>query len=229
MQVVAQAPRSDNGSSHRCDFRPPPFPGTEIPLLTGGIKLSWRSRRCRTCVESDGKMAERGASKSAARFPNVLRLTRDQVHAPIDVDAAILDTTTDFLRFVTEFFEVISQSMPYIYQTALLFSPKSSVVRKPYGRYLSRFESRIASDIPDSWDSPTTSDRARIEVNCAVLSPHDQLVAVGWMDRVELRNSNTLESPSILEPPSDSLEIFLTPQSLTFSPDGNVLACAYNR
>ena len=173
-------------------------------------------------------MAQWGASRSAAWFPSVLGLTRGQIHTPTNVDG-LLDTATDFLCFVTEFFEVISQSVPHIYQIALLFAPKSSVVRKLYGQHITLFESRIATDVPDSWDSPTTSDRAQIEVNCAVWSPGGHLVAVGWVDRVELRDSNTLKSLLILKPPNDSPGMVLTPQTLAFSPDGNVLACAYNR
>lgn len=159
--------------------------------------------------------------------PCILALTCGQ-NAPAGIDTP-LDTATDFLRFVTEFFEVISRSVPHIYQVALLFAPRSSTVRKLYGQYIDLFESGVVTDIPDSWDSRTASDRPMIEVNCAVWSPDGQLVAVGWVDRVELRNPNTLESLSILKPPSSSPGIVLTPQSLAFSPDGHVLACAYHR
>ena len=140
-----------------------------------------------------------------------------------------LGTATDLLRFVTEFFEVISRSASHIYQVALLFTPKSSTVRGLYGQYIDFFESRVVTDIPDSWDSQTTSNRATIEVNCAVWSSDDQLVAVGWGDRVELRNPNTLESLSILKPPGSPPGTVLTPQSLAFSLDGHALACAYHR
>ena len=155
-------------------------------------------------------------------------LTRDQIHVLTCIDVP-LDTVTDFLCFVTEFFEVISRSVPHIYQVALLFAPKLSMVRKFYGPYTDLFESGVVTDIPDSWDSRTTSDRATIEVNGAVWSPCGQLVTVGWVDRVELRNPNILESLSIFKPPKCPPGTVLTPQSLAFSPDGRVLACAYHR
>lgn len=156
-----------------------------------------------------------------------MALTQSQIHASTDA-GALLDITTDFLCFVTEFFEVISRSVPYIYQSALLFAPRSSLVRKLYEWYISPIEPRVMTDIPASWNSSTASARATSEVTHAVWSSHGQLVAVGWADRVELRDSNSLRSVSILKPPGGP-HVMVAPQSLAFSPDGRLLACAYHR
>jgi hypothetical protein len=154
-------------------------------------------------------------------------LTQSQIQASTDV-ATLLDTAVDLLRFVTEFFEIISQSASHIHH-ALLLSPQSSVVRKLYGRYIHPSVSKTVTNIPTSWDSCTTSAGATIEVNHAVWSPCDQLIAIGWVDRVELRNSNTLKIVSILKPSSlPETRIPVVPKSLAFSPDGCMLACTYH-
>jgi len=140
-----------------------------------------------------------------------------------------LDTATDSLHFVTEFFEAIGRSVPYIYQSALPFAPRSSLVRKLYRKYIDLPESRAITDIPASWGARTASAEATLEVIHAVWSPCGQLVAVGWVDRVELRDPNTLRSVSILKPPSSLPGMVVAPQSLGFSPDGRTLACAYHR
>jgi len=155
-------------------------------------------------------------------------LTQSQVRASADV-GTLPDTAADFLRFVTEFFEVISQSAPHIYQSALPFAPQSSVVRKLYGQYISLPKSKVVTNIPLSWGSYTAGAGATIEVSCAVWSPCDQFIAIGWVDRVEIRNSSTLLSRSILKPPNSSPGILVAPQSLAFSSDGRMLACTYHR
>jgi hypothetical protein len=99
-------------------------------------------------IERGYGMAERGVSRSAALSLGTLALTQSQVQAFIDV-AILLDTTVDFLRFVTEFFEVIDQSVPHLYH-AVLLSPLSSVVRKLYGHFLDSPMSKAVIDIPAS-------------------------------------------------------------------------------
>jgi len=155
-------------------------------------------------------------------------LTQTQVQASADVNT-LLDTATDFLRFVVEFFEVISRSAPHIYQSALPFTPRSSVVRKLYEQYIDFPRSKVLTDIPVSWGLWATGAGATIEVNCAVWSPCDELIAVGWVDRVEIRDSSTLLGRSILKPPNSLPGMLVAPQSLAFSSDGRMLACTYHR
>jgi len=155
-------------------------------------------------------------------------LTQSQLQASADV-VRLLDTATDFLCFVTEFFEVISQSAPYIYQSALLFAPRSSVVWKLYGQYISSPQPKVVANVPVSWGPCTVGAGAMIEANCAAWSPCDQLIAIGWVDRVEIRNSITLLSRSILAPPNNPPGVLITPQSLAFSTDGRMLACTYHK
>lgn len=134
----------------------------------------------------------------------------------------LIDTLEDCLRFATEFFEVISQSAPHIYHSALPFTPHSSVVRKLYGKYIGSFVPKIVTDNPASWNFHTASAGA----NHTVYSPDGQLIAVGWQSKVELCNSSTLESLAILTPNGITTSI-ITPPSLAISPDRQLVARAY--
>ena len=71
--------------------------------------------------------------------------------------STVLNTATDCLRFVTEFFEVISQSGPHIYHSALQLAPQSSIIRKLYSKQIYSPVTRVVTGIPESWDSCTAS------------------------------------------------------------------------
>ena len=150
-------------------------------------------------------------------------LTRSQVQKPIDVDR-LIDTTTDCLRFVTEFFEVISLSAPHIYHSALLLVPHSSMVRKLYHEQICSRAPRVVTGIPTPWDSCTASAAVRVEADArAVWSPCGQRIAVSLVNGIEIRDLNTLERVSVLNYPSGYTEF--NPKLLAFSPDGRQLAC----
>jgi len=151
-------------------------------------------------------------------------LTKDQIQISVDV-LPLLKISGDCLRFVTEFFEVISQSGPHIYHSALQLSPQSSFVRKSYGQYVSSPALRVVTGIPASWDSCTASAGAATKVHRAVWSPCGQLVAAGSVGRIDVRDPITLEIVSILKPSNDLIEY--VPESLDFSPDGRLFACSY--
>ena len=149
--------------------------------------------------------------------------TQSQIQVPIDINT-LLNTTADCLRFVTEFFEVISQSGPHIYHSALLLAPRSSVVWKLYGQEVSPV-ARVVTGIPASWDSCSATLGGATGVIHAAWSHCGQFIAVSFVDRVGVLDSTTLERVSDLRPPT-SLERF-TPRSIALSPDGHLLACAY--
>ena len=60
-------------------------------------------------------------------------LIHGQIHVCIDINP-LVEIAAGCLRFVTEFFEVIDLSRPHIYHSALLRTPPSSIIRKPYGK-----------------------------------------------------------------------------------------------
>ena len=131
----------------------------------------------------------------------------------------MLDTTSDCLRFVTEFFEVISQSAPHIYDSALLLAPQSSIIWKLYRQYIPSSKTRVVTGIPTLWDSCTAAGASRGYF--LTWSPCGQLIATVLTWGVALWDSSTLERLSTLVPLSG--KIF---GPLAFSPDGHLLACS---
>ena len=150
-------------------------------------------------------------------------LTQSQIQGSVDV-YPLLNTVTDYLHFVTEFFDVICQSGPHIYHSALQLAPLSSVVRNQYFHQTSPI-SRIVAGIPISWDSCIASAGGTVAPSHAVWSPCGQFIAVGFGDTIQIRDSITLERVSVFSLPSSSVQ---SPSvSLAFSPDGCLLACNY--
>lgn len=157
-------------------------------------------------------------------------LAQSQIQESANVND-LLDTATDCLRFVTEFFEVISQSGTHIYHSAVQLAPHLSIVRKLYNKQISSTVPKVVSGIPASWDSCTASAGSATGVDHVDWSPCGRLIAVRLgrisLDKVEVRDSNTLEVVFVLNPPSGCLRG--CPRSLAFSPDGRLLACGYYR
>ena len=152
-------------------------------------------------------------------------LTQRQTQSSIDV-GSLPDTAVDFLRFVTEFFDVIRQSGPHIYHSALLLTPQSSVVRKLYSHQIRSPVSKVVNGIPTSWDSCTASAGAKREVLHATWSPCGRFIATSSKGVIQIRDSNTLEGLSVFKPPCKKyLPSF---EFLTFSPDGRLLAYVCN-
>ena len=133
-----------------------------------------------------------------------------------------LDLTTDCLRFVTEFFEVINQSAPHIYHSALQLAPQSSIVWKLYSHQTGSQTARIVTGIPSSWDSCTAN--IGVETMDCVWSPCGKFIAAGSAGSVTIRDSNTLEKLSTLKSPLAAAVI----GPLAFSPDASLLAGTYS-
>ena len=155
-----------------------------------------------------------------------LMLTYSQTQASINVDA-LLNTIADCLHFVTKFFEVISQSATHIYHSALLLTLQSSIVWRLYGQQVYSPVERVVVGVPALWDSCTASvgTVGAEKLHCVAWSPCGQFIAAAFGRAIQVQDSNTLESVSVLKPPHSLSDNF--PQSLTFSPDGHLLACFY--
>jgi len=157
----------------------------------------------------------------------LLILTPSQIQESIDVKP-LLDTAIDCLYFVTEFFEVIRQSGPHIYHSALQLTSPSSMVRKLYIQQIYSPVSNVVAGVTDSEDSCTAS--VQMGRPCGVWSPCGRFIAV-YMEEpdfstVEIRDPNTLEMVSALESPSSGYGDRCN--SAVFSSDGHLLACSYN-
>ena len=219
MQIVVQTPRCDELSGSGCTFGSTEFSGEQISLLAGGFGCYWRRWWWRTCADHDHKMVERGVF-GVSQLPSLSVFTQSQAQATADIKI-LLETITDCLRFVTEFFEVISESGPHIYHSALQLAPHSSIVRRLYGDWIHSPLLRVAIGVPTSWDACVASSGFSTAVRGAAWSPCGRFVALGLEVATEIRDSNTLEISSILKPPYARF----APQSLIFSPDGRMLAC----
>ena len=150
--------------------------------------------------------------------------SRFDIQVSVDVNT-LKDTVADCLRFVTEFFEVISQSGPHVYHSALQLAPRSSIVRKLYGQQMSSPMARIVTGVPVSWDSCVASAGAMENALHAVWSPCGRFIACAFGNKVQVRDANTLERVSVLEPRSKVSDVFSA--FVAFSPDGRTLACMF--
>ena len=156
----------------------------------------------------------------------LLIFTKSWIQVSVDV-STLLDTAADCLRFITEFFEIISKSGPHIYHSALQLTPQSSIVWKLYSQQIHSPLLKVIAGVPASWDSCTASAGARVRVSHAVWSSCGLFVAATFEGTVQIRDSTTLERVSVLKPPTHPVP--LSPKFLTFSPSGNLLACSYSQ
>ena len=150
-------------------------------------------------------------------------LTKCQIQASTHI-TSLLDTTADCLRFVTEFFDVINQSAPHIYHSALFLTPKLSIVWKLYSEQICPLVARVVTGIPTSWDSCTAS-AGGYDTYSMAWSPCGQFIATGvlGLGQAQVLDSITLGRVSVLNSPSNFSHSILTYP--TFSPDGHQLAC----
>ena len=153
-------------------------------------------------------------------------LTKSQIQGSTDINT-LPDIVTDCHRFVTEFFEVISKSAPHIYHSALQLAPQSSIIWKLYSQQTHSPRAKVVTGVPASWDSCTASVNFREMFVQVVWSPCSQFIATNLGSMMQILDSNTLERVSVFKPPSSLLGA--EPLSLTFSPDGCLLACVYNK
>jgi len=131
-----------------------------------------------------------------------------------------LDLTNDCFRFVTGFFEVISTSAPHIYHSALLLSPKESLVQKLYGPQVNPL-ARVVQGMPTSWDPSIANIRFPKVVHVAVWSPCGRFIATtlnGSYD-VAILDAVTLEQIHTMHPQEQQT----TWIQLVFSTDSHLL------
>ena len=158
-----------------------------------------------------------------AQLLSFLILTKSQIQTPTNTNI-LLETAADCLRFVTEFFEVISQSAPHIYHSALQLIPQSSIVWKLYGQQIYSL-ARVVTGMPTSWDSCTAIVGTAETGFDAVWSPCGQFIATTFWNTIQVWDSDTLEKVSVFKPPSSLRNAH--PILPIFSPDGYLLACSY--
>jgi len=134
-------------------------------------------------------------------------------------DEQLLDTTKDYLQFVTTFFEVINVSAVHIYHSALELSPVSSIIRKQYYHRRIARSPEVVIGTPDLWDQ-SVAVSCRGDYHGLCWSPCGRFVAARMEDVVEIRNQLTLEPITVLQPPGTISHL---ENLLAYSPDGRFI------
>ena len=121
---------------------------------------------------------------------------------------------------MTGYFEIISTSTPHIYHSALVFTPKTSIVRKLYETHARPFV-RAVHGVQLSWDQSTTTKTCSYAIELAVWSQCGRFIAITPRDTVlvDILDSATLQRLQTLESPEDIPTIY---RGLAFSPGSHV-------
>ena len=133
-----------------------------------------------------------------------------------------LDLANDFFQFVTGFFEALSTSAPHIYHSALLLSPKTSIVQELYGPQVTHI-TRVIKGIPTSWDPSIANIRCVGAVRAVTWSPCSKFIAIAChgSPQVAILDATTLKQLHTLHSKNENSGIELV--DLWFSPDGCLL------
>jgi hypothetical protein len=138
-----------------------------------------------------------------------------------------LELANDCLRFVTEFFEVISISAPHIYHSALILCPKESMVQKLYGPQAKPL-ARVIQGVPTSWDPSIANRKFSCYIAAAAWSPCSRFIAAALsiLSEIVVLDAVTLEQLHTMYSPQE--ETHWT--HVIFSPDGHLLTgCSYDK
>jgi WD40 repeat protein len=135
-----------------------------------------------------------------------------------------LTLVNDCLRFAVVFFEAIHASVSHIYHSALPLSPRTSMVRDLYQRYICPL-ARVIHGLPDSWAQiPTIMSDNRESIATAAWSPCGKFIAVARRAQLcsEIMKTEVIDGMTLTR-----VHDFETPQNsnqwLSFSPDSSLL------
>ena len=79
---------------------------------------------------------------------------------------------------MTGFFEIIKESAPHIYHSALPLSPRTSIVWRLYEH--ARPTARVVHGVPTSWEPSITAKKFPSPITTAVWSPCSRFIAIAW-------------------------------------------------
>ena len=130
----------------------------------------------------------------------------------------------DCFRFVTGYLGIITASSQHIYHSALVLTPKKSLVRNLYESHTHPF-TRVVYGGPVSWDTDTTATTYPSRIELVVWSPCNRFIAIAQNDdkTVDVLDSVALQRLQALEYPQG---ISSDRRALVFSPDSRILTCS---
>ncbi|KAF9786262.1 hypothetical protein BJ322DRAFT_775758 [Thelephora terrestris] len=139
-------------------------------------------------------------------------------------ESPTLDLANDCCRFVIGYSEIISTSAPHIYHSALVSTPKTSVVRKLYDSYAEPLM-RVVHGIPAPWEPRHAGTRRHPNTELAVWSPCNKFIAISPYDttKVHVLDSAILQQLQSLKFP---WETSTHSHALIFSPNSRILTCS---
>ncbi|KAF3935235.1 hypothetical protein ABW19_dt0201999 [Dactylella cylindrospora] len=149
------------------------------------------------------------------------------IYAIIDLESVLLEhkrqssaeLVYDIKRFIQSYQSIANDIPLQIYSSALLFSPKNSLVRKQFqGTHLGWV--RLQPVVEDGWGSILHSLSFSVAPLSIALSRDNKMVAVGFEGRHMIGIFDTT-SGEMLQTLYDE---DMAPYSLKFSPSGNVIA-----
>jgi len=150
-------------------------------------------------------------------MPNALA----RIYSDCIQESPTLELTNDCFRFVTRYFEIISASSPHIYHSALVLTPRESVVWNLYGTHAHPF-ARVVHGVSVSWSTDTAVTTRPFRIERAVWSPCNRFIAITWdyTTTIDVLDSVTLQRLQTLEP-QRGIDTHI--RGLVFSPDSRVL------
>jgi WD40 repeat protein len=140
-----------------------------------------------------------------------------QIYSESIQESPTLNLVNDYIRFVITFFEVINTSAPHIYHSALLLSPRTSMVHKLHKAYV-RPLARVVRGLPISWDPVVAT------ADCG-----DYIWEVAWSSCCRFVAASTPKAVEVLDAVTlERLHTFKHPVTgetrwLSFSPDSRSL------
>jgi len=139
-------------------------------------------------------------------------------------ESPTLDLANECSSFVTGHFDLISASAPHIYHSALVMTPKTSILRKLYEVH-ARPSVRIAYGGLMSWGPNTATTTLPAAIEVAAWSQCGTFIAIGQSDAtmVDILDSAFLRRLQTLEPPQG---IPTSHRSFVFSPGSRMLSCS---